>query len=154
PPERLRRRTDWRPPGTNSDGLGEIRTPTSSRTSAPKTDASAIPPRGRGGIPFVRQAERAPTVREGSSGTPRSLTVAARGEGLHLIHGPGDAVGSGKARLRPSRGGRLGRSRALSRTGQHPRHRGSANGTFDPGGAFLLVVLDRGDHGLGRQHQP
>ena len=30
-------------------GLGESRTPTSSRTSAPKTDASAIPPRGQGG---------------------------------------------------------------------------------------------------------
>ena len=29
------------------NGLGETRTPTSSRTSAPKTDASAIPPRGR-----------------------------------------------------------------------------------------------------------
>ena len=28
------------------NGLGETRTPTSFRTSAPKTDASAIPPRG------------------------------------------------------------------------------------------------------------
>ena len=40
-------------PPADRSGLGETRTPTSSRTSAPKTDASAIPPRGPVGDPLT-----------------------------------------------------------------------------------------------------